>query len=122
TKTPTVAPTSTPSAITYTTYVKPSSTSLRPGKSVRLTTGVKISVAMKVLVDVEVYGPSGQKVFQAVYDNQSFGANSGRTYFPRWVVPANAEKGVYTVKLGLFKPGWGGLFHWKDNAATFTVR
>jgi hypothetical protein len=60
-------------------------------------------------------------VYQQAYDSQSFAAGQTRTYQPSWRVPAGAALGQYTVKIGIFRPGWGTLHHWNNQAATFTV-
>jgi len=77
--------------------------------------------ASRALVDVEVYGPTGARVFQGVVDNQQFSAGQPRTLSVSWDVPSNAAVGTYTVKVGVFKVGWGILFAWGDAAAHFTV-
>ena len=74
------------------------------------------------LVDVEVYSPSGKKVYQKYYDNRSFAASVPRMFSSYWSIPGSAEKGTYTVKVGVFKPGWAGLLAWNDSALQFTVR
>ena len=74
------------------------------------------------LFDVEIYSPSGRKVYQKFYDNQPFKAGIVRAFSTSWTIPASAEKGIYTVKIGVFKPGWSGLLSWNDRAAQFTVR
>jgi hypothetical protein len=73
------------------------------------------------LVDVEVYSPTGQKVFQKVYDQQAFGAGQTKQYRATWRVPVAAVPGPYVVKVGVFSPGWGTLYHWNNQAAQFTV-
>ncbi len=87
----------------------------------KLSVAVKSSAAAKVLVDVEVYSPSGQKVFQQAYDNQSFSASQTWKYAPTWQVPSSAAAGTYTIKVGIFSPGWGTLENWNDKAGTFGV-
>lgn len=82
---------------------------------------MRAAAAGSALIDVEVYSPSGAKVHQQVYDNQSFAAGQTRTYQPNWTVPTNAAVGQYTVKVGIFRPGWGAMSHWNNQAATFTV-
>jgi hypothetical protein len=80
------------------------------------------SKTTKALVDVEIYDPNGTRVHQAVLDNQAFTARTGRYFYVVWPVPRGAPVGTYTVMVGTFSPGWGTLYHWDDNAGTFTVR
>jgi hypothetical protein len=72
-------------------------------------------------VDIEVYDPSGAKVFQQAYDNQSFAAGQTRSYSTSWGVPTTAAAGSYSVKIGIFSTGWGTLYSWNNGAAVFSV-
>lgn len=125
--TPTPTPTSTPTPAPgysqggYTTSATVSPPSVAPGGKVTLTASVRAAASGSALVDIEVYSPSGAKVFQQVFDNQSFGANQTRTYPVTWTVPTGAAAGRYSVKIGIFRPGWGWIYHWNDQAATVTV-
>jgi hypothetical protein len=134
TKTPTspmATPTNTPTP-TATATVAPqadfsatasvSGGSLRAGQTLRITAQVKSSTAASALIDIEIYGPDGQKIYQRVYDNESFSAGKTKSFSTRWLVPWTAPKGVYTVKIGVFSPGWGTLYTWNDAAATFKVK
>jgi hypothetical protein len=89
---------------------------------VAIAASVTSSAAANVLVDIEVYSPSGAKVFQRAFDNQAFTAGQKRTYSVSWRVPGTAQRGTYVVKLGIFGPGWSGLRSWNDSAVRFTVR
>jgi len=71
---------------------------------------------------MEVYSSSGQKVYQRVWDNQSFPAGVARSFSIQWTVPTSLAPGVYKVKIGIFAPGWNGMYSWNDGAASFTVR
>jgi len=121
---PTATPTNAPpqSPLSFTTSVTPNKPSITRGQKITLATKVKASASTKVLVDVEVYGPDGTKVYQKVYDNQSLSAGTTKSFSPAWSVPRYAQKGTYTVKIGIFKPGWAGMYVWSDSAATFTVK
>lgn len=87
-----------------------------------LTASVSASSNVAALVDLEVYSPSGQKVYQKFYDNRSFTGGVARTFGSFWSIPASAEKGTYTVKIGVFRPGWAGLLDWNDSAIQFTAK
>jgi hypothetical protein len=99
-----------------------SKTFARTGDSQKVTARVTASAATKVLVDIEIYSPSGERVFQKYYDNTAFAKDQTRSFSPSWKVPRFSEKGTYTVKIGVFSPGWGTLHYWNESAATFTVR
>jgi hypothetical protein len=74
-----------------------------------------------ILVDLEVYGPSGGKVAQQVFSNQAFATGEAKAY--RWdlVIPSAFANGPYTVKVGVFSDDWRTLHRWDNQAATFTV-
>jgi hypothetical protein len=73
------------------------------------------------VVDVEVYAPSGTRVFQQAWDNQAFSAGQRRTFNATWAIPSGAATGAYRVKMGVFQPAWAGMLAWNDNAGSFTV-
>lgn len=117
--TPTTAPTQ--SAKTYTTSASVSSASISRSASQRITAKVSASSTAAALVDIEVYAPGGQRVYQRVFDNQTIGSAT-KSFSASWTVPANAAKGTYVVKVGVFSPGWGTMYAWNDRAVTFTVK
>ena len=114
-------PTSTPVAATYSSGATASPSSVAAGDTASISTSVSSSQASTVLVDVEIYDPSGARVFQQFWDNQSFTANQTRAFTTSWSVPATAGTGSYTVKIGVFSPGWGSLYTWNNQAAVFSV-
>lgn len=89
----------------------------------RLPVDVKVTstAGIRVLVDVEIYSPSGEKVHQQAFDNQSFGPGETKAFTTIFPVPPGAAPGEYVVKVGVFTPGWGKVYDWNDNAAKFTV-
>jgi hypothetical protein len=93
-----------------------------PGAGVTLSAAVTSSRAANVLIDLEVRGPSGDLVFQRFFDNQSIGAGQTRQYNATWPVAANAERGYYTFRAGVFSPGWGTLYEWVNDGPRIFVR
>lgn len=91
------------------------------GATVTITASVTSGQAASALIDIEVYDPSGTRVFQRAFDNQSFVAGQQRSFTASWQIPGTAATGTYAVKLGTFLPGWGTLLRWDNNAATLTV-
>jgi hypothetical protein len=118
--TATATPTPTVAA-TYTTSATTAPSSVAPGQTVSISTSVSSSQASTVLVDVEMYDPSGTKVFQQAWDSQAFSPGQTRTYSSSWQVATTAAVGTYTVKIGVFNPGWGQLLSWNNGAATVGV-
>jgi hypothetical protein len=91
------------------------------GKPDTITVVVNSTIAVSALVDVEVYDTSGNKVAQQTYDNQAFGAGETKSYTYTWPLPASTSHGTYSVKIGVFSPGWGRLYAWNDSAAKVIV-
>lgn len=72
----------------------------------------------RVLVDLEVYNSSNQKVKQFAADNELFTAGLQKFYkVNTGALPADA----YHVSVGIFNPGWNGLIHWYDSVQKFLV-
>ena len=69
------------------------------------------------IVDMEIYGSSGQ-VAQHVFDNQTIPTGGQSQFAMNWLPPTI---GSYTAKVGLFKPGWSGLYEWTDQALNIDV-
>jgi autotransporter family porin len=76
---------------------------------------------LSVLVDVEVWDPSGtQQLGYQFWDNQGFSAGQTKTYPFSWSVPATA--GTYSVQIGIFAPGdWATEYTWNSHAGQFAV-
>jgi hypothetical protein len=91
------------------------------GSPVTVTADVTSTAAATVLVDIEIYSAGGTQVFQRAIDRQAFAAGQERTFPVTWTVPAGTAPGVYTVRIGLFSPGWGIVYTWNSNAGQFTV-
>jgi hypothetical protein len=72
------------------------------------------------LIDIEVYGPSGERAWQDFEDAQPL-TGKQQTFSAAWAVPRTAPSGDYTLKVGIFSAGWGTLYGWEDTAATLHV-
>lgn len=127
TPTSTVAP---PQSITGTPFTqggftsagRVSSSNVRPGANVTLTAAVSSTNRFKGVVDVEVYSQAGNRVFQWFWEDVSVARGKTVDFKTTFAVPGNLPPGTYTVKIGIFGPGWDPLRHWNDNAATLTVQ
>jgi hypothetical protein len=80
------------------------------------------SVASSILIDLEVYGPSGQKVAQKVFKDQTFMVGETKTYTWPYAVPVTRPPGNYTVRIGVFSNDWATLFAWDSQTGGFTVQ
>ncbi|MBX4215402.1 hypothetical protein KW797_00405, partial [Candidatus Parcubacteria bacterium] len=76
------------------------------------------TAAQNVLVDMEVYDPSGAKAGQKVFEGQNYAANEAKSYEMPF---SGATPGTYTVKFGVFNSTWSQNYLWNDAAATFIV-
>jgi endoglucanase len=92
-----------------------------PGSSFQITATVTSQTATTALIDVEVYGPGGSRVYQQVYDNQSFASGQQRAYAVNWQAQLTAGPGQYLVKIGIFSPGWTSLYDWNDGATSISL-
>ncbi|HEY7802060.1 MAG TPA: hypothetical protein VIE40_05245 [Dehalococcoidia bacterium] len=113
------------SAATYTAGGYTSSAQIAPGlvpagHTATISSSVMSVTAGSGLVDIEVYGPAG-RVAQDYRDNQAFTAGQTRVFTTRWQVSAGTATGVYTVRIGVFNPGWTALRHWNNSAGSFYV-
>jgi hypothetical protein len=113
--------TSTPGAATYSSSASVSPASVARGKSVSITASVWSSANSNALVDLEIYDAAGTKVFQQAWDNTTFSAKVPRTFTTSYAVATTAGTGSYTVKIGIFGPGWSSFIAWNDQAAVFSV-
>ena len=86
----------------------------------KVTARVRASAANRVLVDVEIYGPKGHRVKQRTW-TVTLSAGTTRALTFKWHIGAHRAKGRYTVKIGVFQPGWAGLLRWNNKATTFRV-
>ncbi|MDO8604304.1 MAG: ice-binding family protein [bacterium] len=71
-----------------------------------------------IIVDVEVYNSSNQKVFQKFYELQNFEQGQTQTYNTSFIPSA---VGSYTVKIGIFNYNWSQNYLWVDNALGIQV-
>ena len=106
----------------FTATASASPTNVAPGGTTNIQAIVTDSGGASVnLVDVEIFDSTGKQVAQKFWDAQAFALGGTQTFAFPWTVPV--ATGTYTVKVGVFNPGWsGGSLYWNDRAATVTVR
>jgi hypothetical protein len=125
TRTPTATATRTPAPNqtlqTWSSRASVSTRQLKQGSSQAVNVTVTSSTKATALVLVEIRAPDNQRVYYKSFDNVTFAANTPKTVKAAWTAPTDADTGTYTVRVGVFRPGWGQLFHWNNSAATFTV-
>jgi hypothetical protein len=105
----------------YTTSALANHSSVIAGQSVQIQVFVTSAAASTALVDVEIYSTSGTKLYQQWWDNQTFIAGQQRTYTANWIVPATTAAGTANIRIGVFKPGWGTVYHWNASAGPITI-
>jgi len=90
------------------------------GATVAIRASVRPTKTQTALVSIEVYSGSHQ-VFHHYYDHVVLRRGRARSFGAKWKV-GDVPAGTYTVKVGVFSPGFGKLRSWNDAAATITVR
>lgn len=110
-----------PPAVTFATgsTAKPDVVHRRDDTTVK--THVRASGATTILLDVEIYGPRGHRVKQRTWIVGLVSGQSLTRSFD-WHIKRTRARGTYTVKVGVFLPGWAGLLDWNNRATTFRVR
>ncbi|MGI5841175.1 MAG: glycoside hydrolase family 113 [Patescibacteria group bacterium] len=89
------------------------------GQNVTVTVNVKPQNNISsVIVDIEIYDSSGNKVFQRYLENKDLNSAQVSTFNVDWN-PSNP--GDYQLKLGIFASGWSSLYHWQDDLLNFRV-
>jgi hypothetical protein len=92
------------------------------GQTVNLQASVQSGASAKaMIVDLEVYSATGQRVGQAYYQSQTFSAAQTRSYSWAFKLPTGTAAGHYTLAVGVFTSGWSSNVYWNGSAASFTV-
>jgi hypothetical protein len=97
------------------------SATVAPGATLSVSISVTSTLTRLALVDLEIYRPGIARVYQTFWNAQTFRAGRTTVIQTTWAVPTDEALDTHVVKIGLFSPGWGRLYAWNDNAATFTV-
>jgi len=95
--------------------------SARPGSRLRLALRLRVRATVRRLVDLEVHAPSGKLVFQRAWDRRRLRAGTTHIFATTWHLARGLRAGRYTVKVGLFDPGWRRLRTWVYDAARVSV-
>jgi hypothetical protein len=88
---------------------------------VTISQDVRASRDATLLVDFEIFDSNGNRVWQNTLDNQPVSGTAAGSFSATYTVPANLPPGTYSVKTGLFSPGWGTMYSWSDMAGSFVV-
>ena len=96
------------------------------GELLTLDIDVTAATSTAALVDVEIYSLNGNgrgwhQTLQQVWDARTFAAGQPTRLQVQLTVPDDEPTNVHWVKVGVFKPGWGMLYHWNDAATSFNV-
>jgi hypothetical protein len=114
------APAAPYSAGGWTTEGTVSAESIGVGQTITFTATATPARARRALVDLEVYGPGGQKVFQQTWTHD-FQPAVRKSFSAGWRLPSDAALGGYTVKIGVFRSNWSTLYHWNNGAGSFAA-
>jgi len=74
-----------------------------------------------VLVDFQIYNAAGMLIAQTWQSPVTLPAKSQQTVSAPWNIPTDLAPGTYTLKVGVFGPGWTPLYAWDNGSATFIV-
>lgn len=103
------------------TTVQAAPSPVEAGSSTAINVNVSSQEAVNVLVDVEIFNSSLQKVHQMFTDNIAVAADSTATVPFTWNVPGTLPAGEYIVSVGIFGAGWSGMHEWLAGAARIQV-
>ncbi len=106
---------------TFTSSATVSPTNVNAGKAVTIKAKVKCTAGTLTngMVDIEVYDPNGNMVFQKYFTGQNIAKGATQNYTATWT--AAGTTGTYTVAVGVFGANWTPNYHWNNNAASLTV-
>lgn len=91
------------------------------GSSTTVTANVTSATSINANVTVNVYNTAGTLIHMQLFSNQSFTAQSTRTFQTTWSTTAATASGPYTIKIGVSAPDWSKNYHWNNNAGTVVV-
>ncbi|GEM_PF-3953616 len=77
------------------------------------------NTANTVLIDIEVYNESNERVFQTFFDNVSF--VKGETKNISATIPIVYTQTTYHWSVGVFTPSWKQLVHWYNSPQSFVA-
>ncbi|HST81730.1 MAG TPA: hypothetical protein VLL08_08365 [Kineosporiaceae bacterium] len=84
-----------------------------------LTAKVKSTTDRTVVVDVEVFAPSGERVSQQSWAGQQLKAGYSSSLSTPWTAPVGA--GTYRIAVGVFTNDWSSLLSWNNTTTTVKV-
>jgi len=96
-------------------------TSVSAGSTASITFNVTSGTTKTVLLDIEIYGADGTKVFQDWVDGAVLDAGVKRSFSFTWPVPGDHPEGSYSVVVAVFEPGWAKNLVWNAGAAEINV-
>ena len=70
-----------------------------------------------LIVDLELFDSKNTKVAQDYQEKQNFAPGQTLSYTPNFAV----SKGIYTLKVGIFKTDWTGTIEWNDDAGKLEI-
>lgn len=98
----------------------PSTTHIVRGQAITITTTLTVACAEHGLVDFEISALSGTRVWQGTLDDQPL-SGQPQSFSIRWVPAANLAPAQYWVGIGVFGPGWSGLYGWQGAVLTLSL-
>ncbi|HET7630347.1 MAG TPA: hypothetical protein VFK03_03150, partial [Candidatus Saccharimonadales bacterium] len=96
----------------------PSNLSTGQGTTITASVTDNGNSASNLVVDIEAFNQSGQKVFQKFFGGESFSNGQTKTYSAGWTPNAS---GAYRVTVGVFAGDWSSNYYWNNTAASISV-
>ena len=75
-----------------------------------------------VLIDVQLFGPTGGLVTHWAHDNAALTAGNAQSFTDHWSAGSSPSAGTYMVKIAIEPAGGGSQLDFNASAARFTVR
>ncbi len=107
-----------PPSFSVSSSTEPSSVIVNQASTITVTVKNTTPSGVSTLVDVEIYNDQSQQVYQKFYDNQTFTTGESKNYALAWTPNSTSQ---YTVKIGVFSPGWTQNYLWNASVQTFQV-
>ncbi len=106
------------SAISASGVLSPAMPTKNSPTSIYITIRNGSTTLQNVIVDIEIYNESNQKVFQKFKEGQTLTTNSSLKFLESWTPTAS---GKYTLKVGIFKSDWTQNYFWIDSLLVIQV-
>jgi len=110
-----------PPAPHWTLGATPSPTAVHRGHSVTVTVRVKVSIATRAAIRLDVYDPAGRLAFRRTWAARTFRAGVVTAFRPALSISSSRRLGRYVLKIRVLSPTGGHIVASTTSPRTFTV-